>query len=57
MDKFDLYFSGIVAFQYHPANPPEKRMSLEDMAGIALECCYISDYAVIARKAVKIVED
>lgn len=38
MHLFDLYFSGIVAFQYHPANPPKTRMSLDECAEIAARC-------------------
>lgn len=32
---WDMYFSGLVGIQYHPGNPPENRMSLEDLAHIA----------------------
>jgi hypothetical protein len=38
MDKyftFELYFAGIASIQYHPANPPETRMSLEECAEVA----------------------
>lgn len=41
MDIFDLYFSVIAGFQYHPANPAHQRMSLEDCAKVALECVEI----------------
>lgn len=34
---FDLYFSGIVSLQYHPANPPGERMSLRECADVAIE--------------------
>ena len=30
-----VFYSGVVAIQYHPSNPPDKRMSLEDCALVA----------------------
>ncbi|WNK14643.1 MAG: hypothetical protein [Microvirus sp.] len=41
MHTFDLYFSSIVAFQYHPANPATSRISLEECAAVALQCIAI----------------
>lgn len=32
---WDIYFGGIATIQYHPANPPKLRMSLDEMASIA----------------------
>lgn len=32
---FAMYFSGIAAFQFHPANPALSRMSLEECADVA----------------------
>lgn len=29
---WDIYFAGVATIQYHPANPPKLRMSLEEMA-------------------------
>lgn len=43
METFDLYFSSIVAFQYHPANPAASRMSLEDCAEVAARCMDIRE--------------
>ncbi|WNK14616.1 MAG: hypothetical protein [Microvirus sp.] len=41
MDVFDIYFSVIAGFQYHPANPAHNRMPLEECAQVALECIRI----------------
>lgn len=32
---WDMYFGAVVSLQYHPANPPEQRMSLEELAKVA----------------------
>ena len=32
---WQIYFAGIASIQYHPANPPETRMSLEECAKVA----------------------
>lgn len=32
---WDIYFAGVATIQYHPANPPKTRMSVEDMAQVA----------------------
>lgn len=32
---WDIYFAGVATIQYHPANPPKVRMSLEEMAVVA----------------------
>lgn len=42
-DVFDLYFSNIVAFQYHPANPAATRMTLAEAAEVALDCVRLRD--------------
>lgn len=34
---WSMYFSGIVSFQYHPSNPPESRLTIEQCAEIADE--------------------
>lgn len=31
---WDVSFSQLVAFQYHPANPPEKRVPLDRLAEV-----------------------
>ena len=33
--KWEIYFAGIASIQYHPANPKETRMSLEECAQVA----------------------
>lgn len=38
---FDLYFASIVSLQYHPANPPDKRMSLQECAEVAMRMCML----------------
>ena len=43
MTTFDLYFSVIVGFQYHPANPVKCRIPIEDCAKIAAECMAVRD--------------
>lgn len=40
---WQLYFVGIASIQYHPANPPEKRMSLEEAAKVADEMIKITE--------------
>lgn len=32
---WDMFFGNLVGIQYHPANPPEKRLSLEELAHVA----------------------
>ena len=32
---WDIYFAGVATIQYHPANPPKLRLSLEEMAMVA----------------------
>lgn len=32
---WDIFFCSVVAMQYHPANPPKTRMSLEEAALVA----------------------
>lgn len=34
---FAMYFSSVAGIQYHPANPPDKRLDLEVLAGIAAD--------------------
>jgi len=34
-DLVDLYFSSILAFQYHPANPAESRMTVAECYEVA----------------------
>jgi hypothetical protein len=43
MTKFDYFFTAIAAIQYHPANPKETRMSLEEMAIEAHKMLEISE--------------
>lgn len=31
---WDMFFANLVGIQYHPANPPECRQSLEELADI-----------------------
>lgn len=32
---WDMFYSGLVGIQYHPANPPDQRLSLEYLAEVA----------------------
>jgi hypothetical protein len=32
---FAMYFAAVASIQYHPANPPDKRMSLQECANVA----------------------
>jgi len=34
---FAMYFSGIVAFQYHPRNPPQARMTMAECLDVAAQ--------------------
>ena len=34
-NEWVIFFAQIAGIQYHPANPPETRMSLEDCAKVA----------------------
>ena len=41
--KWEIYFAGIASIQYHPANPKETRMSLEECAKVADEMVEITN--------------
>jgi hypothetical protein len=43
MTVWEIYFCTIAGFQYHPANPSEIRMSLEDCAKVCDEMVKISE--------------
>lgn len=43
LTTWQLYFIGIASIQYHPANPPETRMSLEDCAKVADDMLKITE--------------
>jgi len=32
---WDMYFANLVGLQYHPANPPGDRLSLEELGRVA----------------------
>lgn len=38
---FAMYFGQVAGIQYHPANPPDKRMSLLDCSNVAVQMCLI----------------
>lgn len=40
---WDMYFASVLGLQFHPANPPESRMSPE-------ECAQVADAALYERK-------
>ena len=40
---FMLYFSSIMSIQYHPANPPDDRMPMDEAVNVALRMCEITD--------------
>lgn len=40
MLAWDMYYSGLVAIQYHPANPAEGRLSLAELGDVADQMLY-----------------
>lgn len=32
---WDLFFASVASIQYHPANPPEKRLHMAELAAVA----------------------
>lgn len=34
---WDMFFSGVAGFQFHPGNPPEKRLPLSELAALCDE--------------------
>lgn len=34
MLAWDMYFAGVAGIQYHPGNPPDKRMTLAELGEI-----------------------
>lgn len=47
---FDMYFAGIVSIQYHPRNPPEERMTLEECAQVAVDMLAIRQFVLEENK-------
>ncbi|AXH75648.1 MAG: hypothetical protein [Microviridae sp.] len=51
MHVFDIYYTNILGFQYHPANPAHSRLTHEECAEIALKACLLREHYIARLEA------